>query len=314
MPGRSPSPRSTDRQGKVRLASFLARTQVFSAIQSTSRVGSGAASAGWASRSPATAAAIPGRRARPASMLMPVAMVVAVVVPVAMIMVVRMRVVFVTVVAMIVMVMIVMVMGMTMLAGMLVSVAVVVRMTMVVVVMTMAVIVMMIMAVVVAAGAVVVRHLLGAERAADGGGGAALAADQLGGGRRGGNVEHVGTDLGRDMVAAELPREAQEACRVLRPDFQKIFRTGPDDDEPAILQTQGIAVLQRAGLGQRHVEGEAAGRGEGGGRGGPGGVVELHRVGDAVGADRRAADDRGGFQHGRLGGVAAGACRLVPVA
>lgn len=46
VPGRSPSPRSTARQGKVRLASLLASTQVLSAIHSTSRVGSDPAEAG----------------------------------------------------------------------------------------------------------------------------------------------------------------------------------------------------------------------------------------------------------------------------
>ena len=45
-PGRSLSPRSTERHGKVRLATRLARTQVFSAAHRTSRLGSGPAAAG----------------------------------------------------------------------------------------------------------------------------------------------------------------------------------------------------------------------------------------------------------------------------
>lgn len=113
-------------------------------------------------------------------------------------------------------------------------------------------------------------------------------------------MEHVGADLSLDMVAAELPRQAHEPGGIFRPDFEQRLGPGAHHDQPAVLQAQGIAILQRAGLGQRDLEGEAAGRREGGGQRDPGAMVEFDRIGDAVGAYGRAADDGGGFQHGRL--------------
>ncbi|MBE7203876.1 MAG: hypothetical protein INR70_39620, partial [Parafilimonas terrae] len=92
--------------------------------------------------------------------------------------------------------------------------------------------------VIVAAGAVVVGHLLRAEGAAHRSGRATLAAHQLG--RRGGgrHVQHVGPDLGRDMVAAELPGEAHEPGGILRANLQQILGSRPHDDQPAVFQLE----------------------------------------------------------------------------
>ena len=72
----------------------------------------------------------------------------------------------------------------------------------------------MVVAMVVPAGAVVVRGALRPEGARDRARGAALPAHQLGIGRGGRDVEHVGGDLGGDVVAAELPGQARQPGRV----------------------------------------------------------------------------------------------------
>jgi hypothetical protein len=202
--------------------------------------------------------------------------------------------------------------GMAVIVGMVVMIVPVIM----TVLMVMPVVVtVMIVAVVVAAGAVVMGGLLRAEGAADRRRGAALAAHQLGGGGGSRDVQHVRADLGLDVVAAELPGEAQEPGGVLRAHLQKVLFGGAHDDEAAVVEAQGVAVLQGAGLGQGHREGEAAGRRERGGGGGAAGMVEGDGVGDLVGADRRTADDGGGCQHGRLGEAGSGRKdRFVPVA
>lgn len=158
----------------------------------------------------------------------------------------------------------------------------------------------MVMPVIVTAGAVVVRGLLRAEGAGHRGRDAALTAHQFGIRWRGGDVESVGADLRVDMVASELPCEAHQPGGILGAHFEERFGRRLHHDEAPIVQAQGVAVFQRTGLGQRDLEGEAARGGEARRQGGPRAMVELDRIGDAVGAHGRAADDRGGFQHGSL--------------
>ena len=163
---------------------------------------------------------------------------------------------------------------------------------------------------VVAALAVVVGGPLGLEGAGHRGGGAALAAHEFGGAA--GHVEHVRGDLGGHVAPAELPGEAQEAGRVLGAHLQQGLPGGPDRDEAAVFEAQGVAVLKGRGLGQGEGEGEAALPGQVLGRGLPGGVIEHDGVDDRVGADGDLADDGGGAQHGFLGvGTAGGDGRIT---
>jgi len=159
----------------------------------------------------------------------------------------------------------------------------------------------MVMTVIVAAGAVIVGRAFGTEGAGDRARVAALAAHQLGRRRRCRDVEHVGGDLGWHVAAAELPGQAHQPGGVLGAHLEKILRGGAHRDQPAVVEAQGVAILEGRGLGERHREAEAALGNERPRDGLPGGVVEAHRVGDAVGAHRGPADDRGGCRHGTLG-------------
>ena len=153
---------------------------------------------------------------------------------------------------------------------------------------------------VVTAGAVVVGHTLGAEGAIDRGRRAALAADELGRGGRRRDVEDFGADLGRDVVAAELPGESHQAGRVLGADLEKRLRGGLHRDEAAVVEAQGVAVVEGSGLGQREVDMQPAIAVQVPVLSLTPGMVEADRVDDGVGADRGPADDRGGSRHGTL--------------
>ena len=178
----------------------------------------------------------------------------------------------------------------------------VVRVLVTVVVMIVVVIVgMVVVPVIVSAGAVIVGGLLGPEGAGDGGRDAALPPHQLGRGGCRRHVEHVRADLGVHVAAAELPGQAQQAGRILGAHLQEVLGGRPHRDEPTVVEAQGVAVLERRGPGERDVEAEAALGDQGSRDGSPGRAVEGHRVGDAVGADRGPADDRGGCRHGTLG-------------
>ena len=149
--------------------------------------------------------------------------------------------------------------------------------------------------VIVAALAMVVGRPLGFEGAGHRGGGAALAANELGGAA--GHVESVGGDLGRHVAAAELPGKAQQPDRVLGPDLEERLAGGADRHEAAVLQAEGVAILQGRGLGQREGEAEAALPRQTVRRRLPRGVVEDDRVDDRVAADGDLADDGGGALH-----------------
>ena len=150
--------------------------------------------------------------------------------------------------------------------------------------------------VVVAALAVVVGGLLRLERAAHRLGRAARTADQFGGAGR--YVENLRANLGGNVLAAELPGEAQQTGRIAGADFQQRFLGGAHADEAPILELQRVAVLEARGAVQGEIDGEPARRGEVRVRLPPGGVVEGHRVDDEIGPDGGLADDQAGFGHG----------------
>ncbi len=157
---------------------------------------------------------------------------------------------------------------------------------------------MIVMMVVVAALAMVVGGLFGLEGAGDRGGFAAGVADQGVGGDR--NVEGFGADLGGDVLASELPGEAQQPGRVAGADFEERLVRRADGDQAPVLELQGVPVLQTGGVGEGELEAEAARGGEGAVRRAPAGMVERDRVDDLLGPDGGLADDQGGFGHGIL--------------
>ena len=88
------------------------------------------------------------------------------------------------------------------------------------------------------------------EGALDRGCGAALPSHQLGHGRAVLHIEGIARDLDEAVAAAEMPGETDEAQGVLGPHFQQGLGRRLHLDEPAVLEPQGIAVVDR-GL---HVE------------------------------------------------------------
>lgn len=122
--------------------------------------------------------------------------------------------------------------------------------------MTMVVPMRVVMAVIVAAGAVVVRLLLRPEGALDRGGGAARAAHQFGSAVR--DIEHIRTDFGRHVVAAELPGEAHQPGDVLGAHFEERLLGCLHSDETTIIEAEGIPVLHLGGLFQREIERDPA--------------------------------------------------------
>jgi hypothetical protein len=190
-----------------------------------------------------------------------------------------------------------MIMRLTMLVRMVVIMVMVIMRMMVRVRMGVPMVAMIVVAMVVPAGAVVVGLALGPEGAGHGSRGAALATDEFrrGGGSR--HVEHIGTDLGRHVVAAELPGKPHQPRRILRPHLEERLAGGPDLDQPAILETQGIAILEGRGLGQREVEAEATLGGQVRMALSTAGMIEGDGIDDPLRANRGLPDDRSGAQH-----------------
>jgi hypothetical protein len=116
------------------------------------------------------------------------------------------------------------------------SVAVAMALTMAVAVTVMMVV--MLMVVVADMGAA-----LRLEGALDGSCRTTLPAHEFGHGRIVLDVEGVGRDFDRAMAAAEMPGEAREAQGILGPHLQQRLGRRPDLDELAVLEPQGIAVV-----------------------------------------------------------------------
>ena len=148
---------------------------------------------------------------------------------------------------------------------------------------------------------VVITHVgaaLRLEGALHGRGRAALPPRQLGKGRIVFDVEGIARDLHKAMLAAQVPSEPHEAKRVLGPHLQKMLGRGLHLHQAAVLQPQGVAVVD----GGLHLEVEmdlcpalslqrtmtAVSRR----------VIEGDGVDDAVGLHGGFADDGGDAGHG----------------
>jgi hypothetical protein len=167
------------------------------------------------------------------------------------------------------------------------------RVGFVVVVMVAMVVVAMVL---VAALAVVVGSLLRLEGPVHRAGRAARAADQFGGAGR--DVENVRADLGGNVLAAELPGEAQQTGGIAGADFEQRLLGGAHADETPVVELQRVAVLKARGALEGQIDGQPARRGQMGMRLSPRGVVEGHRIDDEIGPDGGLADDQAGFGHG----------------
>ncbi len=158
------------------------------------------------------------------------------------------------------------------------------------------VVVVMVAMVIVAALAVVVGSLFRLEGPVQRAGHAARAADQFGGPGR--DVENVRADLGGNMLAAELPGEAQQTGGIAGADFEQRLIGGAHADEAPVVELQRVTVLQARGAVQGEIDGQPARRGQMGVRLSPRGMVEGHRIDDEIGPDGGLADDQAGFGHG----------------
>jgi hypothetical protein len=193
------------------------------------------------------------------------------------------------------MVVVVMTMGMVLLVsmvGMIMGVIVPVRMVVMVVRVIVAV---MVMPMVVIAD---MNAALRLEGALHGGCGAALSPRQFGERRIVLDVESVACDLDEAVLAAQVPRQAHEAQRVLGPDLKQLLGSRLHLNEASILEPQGVAVVD----GRLHVEIQqdlgsalpfqrpvaAVSRL----------MIEGHRVDDTVGLHGGLADDGGDAGHG----------------
>ncbi|ANY77544.1 hypothetical protein BB934_04300 [Microvirga ossetica] len=138
------------------------------------------------------------------------------------------------------------------------------------------------------------------EGALDRGCGAALPSHQLGHGRAVLHIEGIARDLDEAVAAAEMPGETGEAQGVLRPHLEQGFGRRLHLDEPAVLEPQGIAVVDRglhveiemnlgAALGLQPAVAAVAGL-----------MVERDDVDDAVGLYGGLADDGGDAGHGTV--------------
>ncbi len=193
-------------------------------------------------------------------------------------------------------------MGMLVLVAVLMLVLMLVLMRMTVVVGAMVMIEMAMVMMVVAAAAVVamgvVMHLrLRLEGPLDRRHHAALPAHQLSQRRIVGDVERIGRHFGRDVMAAEMPGEARQPQRVPGTNRQQAFRHGPDLHETAILQLEGIAVVQHCRLVERDLDLEPARRRRGHAAAIAVAVRETERVRDALGADGGLANEGVGAKH-----------------
>ena len=147
---------------------------------------------------------------------------------------------------------------------------------------------------------VVIAHMgaaLRPEGALHGRGRAALSPRQLGQSRIVFDIEGIARNLHEAVLAAQVPGEPHEAKRILGPHLQKLLRRSLHLHEAAVLQPQGVAVVDgglyvevEQDLGstlafQRPVAAV------------PRAMVENHRVDDTVGLHGGLADDGGDAEH-----------------
>jgi hypothetical protein len=143
----------------------------------------------------------------------------------------------------------------------------------------------------------VIGAALGLERPRHLGHGAALAADHFGQDVVVLDIDRVSRDLGRRVPVADVPGDAHQAQRVLGADFQQALRCRLDLNEAAILELDGIAVVQRSRLVEVEQDVEPAIALERKPATVAVLVIERQGLDDLVGLDRSLANDGGGTQH-----------------
>jgi hypothetical protein len=141
---------------------------------------------------------------------------------------------------------------------------------------------------------------LGPERAGHGSPGAALAPHHLGRGGMVLQVESIGGNLDREVLAAGLVGEFHQARRVLGPHLQEPLGRALDLNESPILQLQGIAVVQRPGPVNVHREGKAVLSPHRARQSRAAPAIEGQGIDHPLGLDGGLADDGGGAEHGGL--------------
>lgn len=185
-----------------------------------------------------------------------------------------------------------------MMAGMIMSVMGVIVMGIIVMGMAAVIMTSMIVAWMIAIGMiVVVSPTLGLERPFDHRHRTALPTHHLGEDMVVLDVERVGRDLGRGVAVADMPGDAHQPQRVVGADLQQALGRRPDQDEPAILQLDRVAVVERGRLVEIEQDIEAGVALQ---RQTPAAailMVERQGLDDAVRLDRGFANDGGGAQH-----------------
>jgi hypothetical protein len=119
----------------------------------------------------------------------------------------------------------------------------------------------------------------------------------LGQRRIGLHVYGLACQLRRGMAPAELPGETQQTERVLGPDLEKALRRRPHLDEAAVLQLDGVTVVEDRRPVEIERKFEPAVAPDGGGTAAAGGMVKPGRISDTVLFDGGFADNAGGAEH-----------------
>lgn len=144
---------------------------------------------------------------------------------------------------------------------------------------------------------VIIGAALRLERTFDHAHGAALATDHLGEDMVVLDIDRVRRDLRGRVPVADMPGDAHQPQRVLGPHFEQALRSGSDQDQAAVFELHGIAIVQNRRLVeieqdlapaiafQRDAAAIAIL------------MVERQGLDDLVLLDRGLADDGGGAQH-----------------
>ncbi len=144
---------------------------------------------------------------------------------------------------------------------------------------------------------VIIGAALGLERTLDHAHGTALATDHLGQHMVVLDIDGVRRDLRRCVPVADMPGDAHQPQRVLGPHFEQALHSGPDQDQAAVFELHGIAVIQNRRLVEIEqnlapaiaLQRDAAAIAVL--------MVERQGLNDLVLLDRGLADDGGGAQH-----------------
>lgn len=144
---------------------------------------------------------------------------------------------------------------------------------------------------------VIIGAALGLERTLDHAHGAALATDHLGEDMVVLDIDGVCRDFRRCVPVADMPGDAHQPQRVLGPHFEQALRSGPDQDQAAVFELHGIAIVQNRRLVEIEqdlapaiaLQRDAAAIAIL--------MVERQGLNDLVLLDRGLADDGGGAQH-----------------